>query len=168
MSIFGWSYNILSPIFANDILGGGAAVFGFLTSATSVGAIVGAIYAASRKNLNGVGRRAVLFAGIFGAGLVVFAFSKILWLSLISVAVVGIGSMLHNTSAISFYQGMLSEDKRGRSMSFYVLAHRGLMPIGSLFLGMIAASIGAPTALMIGGVFGVFIAAFFAPKFRQL
>ena len=164
ISIMGWSYNILFPIFAKDVLGGDAKVFGFLTAASSIGAILSAFYAASRKNLDGANKRAVFFAGVFGAALIIFAVSKNLWLSIIAAGVVGLGSMLHNTSAISFYQNLLSEDKRGRSMSFYVLAHRGLMPVGSLLLGFMASSIGAPAALVIGGSFCVLVALFFAPR----
>ena len=164
ISLFGWSYTILFPIFAKDILGGDALTFGFLNSAAAIGAIVGAFYAASRKDLFGLERRAVFFASIFGVALVLFSFSKMIWFSIFFVALSGLGAMLHNTSANSYVQSVVSGERRGRVMSFYALAHQGLIPIGSLLLGWAASSYGAPAAMIAAGIFCILSVLLLGPR----
>ena len=164
ISLFGWSYTILLPIFAKDVLEGDSVTFGFLISATAVGAILGALYAASRKDTHGLERRAVFFAVVFGLAVILFSLSKMLVASLLLIGVAGLGAMLHNTSANSFFQSTVDEDKRGRIMSYYAFAHQGLMPIGSLVLGWAAGSFGAPFAMVLGGIFCLFAAAFLGPR----
>jgi len=164
VSLFGWSYSILLPVFAKDILGGGAVTFGFLNSATAIGAIIGAFYAASRKDFSGLERRAVFFTVVFGMSVILFGASSFLWPSLIFIALTGLGAMLHNTSANSFVQSIVMEDRRGRVMSLYAFAHQGLMPLGSLFLGWSASTYGAPAAMITAGVFCILAALFLGPR----
>ena len=164
VSFFGWSYTVLFPIFAKDILGGDALIFGFLNSATAVGAIVGAFYAASRKNLLGLERRTVFFASVFGVAIVLFAFSKVLWFSMIFVALSGLGAMLHNTSANSYVQTSVNDKTRGRVMSIYAFGHQGLIPIGSLLLCWAASSYGAPAAMMTAGIFCILSVLLLGPR----
>lgn len=167
VSIFGWSYNILLPVFAKDIFGGDATTFGFLTSAVAVGSIIGALFAASRKHLDGIGMRSVIFTGVFGLALILFALSKYFWLSIFFLALAGLGTMLHNTSANSFFQSKIDGEKRGRAMSFYALAHQGLMPLGNLFLGVMASAWGAEAAFMVSGLFCIITAVFFGIKMKS-
>lgn len=164
ISFFGWSYTVLFPIFAKDILGGDALTFGFLNSATAVGAVIGAFYAASRKNLFGLERRSVFYAAVFGVALILFSFSKMFWFSIFFVALSGLGAMLHNTSANSYVQSVASGERRGRVMSFYALSHQGLIPIGSILLGWAASSYGAPTAMMAAGIFCIISVLFLSPR----
>ena len=164
VSFFGWSYAVLFPIFAKDILGGGALTFGFLNSATAVGAVIGAFWAASRKDLLGLERRAVFFASVFGAALILFSFSKMLWFSIFFVALSGLGAMLHNTSANSYVQTSVNDKTRGRVMSIYAFGHQGLIPVGSLLLGWAASSYGAPMAMLAAGIFCVVSVLFLGPR----
>ena len=164
ISLFGWSYTILLPVFAKDVLGGGPLTFGFLNSATAVGAVIGAFYAASRRDLSGLKKRTVFFAVIFGLAMILFSFSKELWLSLLFIGFVGLGAMLHNTSANSYIQTVVDDRQRGRVMSFYAFAHQGLMPVGSLILGWAASEYGAPIAMTTAGVFCLLTAAFLGPR----
>ena len=164
VSLFGWSYTILLPIFAKDVLGGGPLTFGLLTSATAIGALVGAFYAASRKDLSGLKKRSVVFIVVSGLAIIIFSLSNFLWFSLLAISFAGLGAMLHNTSANSYVQTLVSDRQRGRVMSLYTLAHQGFMPIGSLILGWAAASYGAPSAMFVAGVFCVLSATLFGRK----
>jgi MFS family permease len=164
ISLFGWSYTILLPIFAKDVLGGGPLTFGFLNSATAVGAIIGAFYAASRRDLSGLKNRAVLFTFIFGVAIILFSFSNLLWFSLLFIGFAGLGAMLHNTSANSFVQTAVDDNHRGKVMSFYAFAHQGLMPVGSLILGWSASQYTAPIAMMTAGIFCLLSALFLGPR----
>lgn len=164
ISLFGWSYTVLLPIFAKDILHGDALTFGLLNSATAVGAIIGAFYAASRKNLEGLIRISIFFTIIFGVSVILFSFSNILWFSIITIAGAGLGAMLHNTSANSFIQSAVSEEKRGRVLGIYAFAHQGLIPLGSLYLGWAASSFGAPVSMLTAGLFCLLAVMVLGPK----
>ena len=73
ISFMGMPYHILMPVFAKDILGGGAHTLGFLMGASGLGALVGTIYLAMRKTIRGFGRIIAAAAMVFGVGLVAFS-----------------------------------------------------------------------------------------------
>ena len=56
VSLVGIPYTVLFPIFARDVLGGGAGTLGLLTSAAGLGALAGALVLASRGGVRGLGR----------------------------------------------------------------------------------------------------------------
>jgi predicted MFS family arabinose efflux permease len=151
VSLMGMPYTVLMPIFAVK-LGGGAHTLGFLMAASGFGALVGALYLASRKSVIGLGRVIPLSAGIFGLGLIAFSQSRVLWLSLPLMLFVGGGMMVAMASSNTLIQTIVDEDKRGRVMSFYAMAFFGTVPFGSLLAGSLADRIGAPSALLIGGI----------------
>jgi len=138
-------YIVLMPIFARDVLKSGPHTLGFLMASVGVGALVGAGIMASRKTVRGLMRYIPLAAGVFGGGLVAFSFSRTLPLSLVLMAVSGVGMMLHMNSCNTVLQTIADEDKRGRIMSFYTVAFRGSLPFGSLMAGSFAAIVGHRT-----------------------
>lgn len=70
------SYTLLMPVFAEDILNGGPRVFGYLMSATGVGALAGAIFLASRRRLKGLGETIVITGILYGVGLFALSFAN--------------------------------------------------------------------------------------------
>jgi MFS family permease len=152
MSLVGMPYTVLMPIFASDILGGGPYMFGWLMAASGVGALIGALFLAARKTVLGLGKFIPAMAGVFGAGLIAFSFSRALWLSLLLRVVTGLGFMTQMAVSNTLLQTIVEEDKRGRVMSFYTAAVMGTMPFGSLLAGAVAARIGAPHTLLISGI----------------
>ena len=160
ISLVGMAYTTLMPVFAKDILHGDSKTYGFLMAATGVGAIIGAIFLASRRSVLGLGRIIVIASGIFGVGLISFSLSHALWLSLSLLLLAGFGMMVHMASSNTILQTMVDDDKRGRVMSLYVMAFTGMAPFGSLAGGSLAGRIGAPDTLIIGGalcILGSFI-----------
>ena len=168
VSLMGMPYQVLMPIFARDVLQGGPHTLGFLMGATGVGALVGAFYLASRKSVVGLGKMIALAAGLFGAGLVVFSMSHVLWLSLFLVLIVGFGMMVQMASSTTVLHTIVDDDKRGRVMSFYAMSFMGMAPLGSLLAGSLASRIGAPYTLLIGGSFCVLGSLLFARKIPVL
>lgn len=171
VSLVGMPYTALMPIFAGSILHGGAHTFGFLMGASGVGALVGAVSLAARRSVLGLGRLVALMAAGFGASLVAFAASRQLWLSLLLLVVTGYSFMQQMASSNTILQTIADDEKRGRVMSFYSMAFQGVAPFGSLIAGAVAARIGAPHTLMIGGSICVAGAALFArqlPVLRKL
>ncbi len=167
ISLVGMPYSLLMPVFAKEILHGGPSTLGFLTGFSGMGALTGAIYLASRKNARGLARAIPLAAGLFGAGLIVFSQSRVLWLSLLMMLITGFGMMIQMASCNTVLQTIVDDDKRGRVMSFYTMAFMGMAPLGSLLAGGLADSIGAPSTLAIGGVSCVLGAFVFAGKLKE-
>lgn len=152
VSLVGMPYTVLMPVFAEKVLGGGPNTLGMLMAATGVGALAGALYLTARKTVLGLGKFIPLAAGLFGLGLVLFSMSRSLWLSLPILVLTGVGFITQLAVSNTLLQTIVDEDKRGRVMSYYVMAFMGTAPFGSLLAGMLAEWWGAPTTLLVGGI----------------
>jgi len=168
VSLLSMPYIVLMPVFARDILHGGPHTLGFLMGATGIGALIGALYLASRKSVIGLGRIITISTCIFGCGLIAFSFSRYLPLSLLMMLMTGFGMIVSAASCNTIVQTIVDEDKRGRVMSFYAIAFIGMAPFGSLIGGSIAHNIGAPLTLAGCGVLGIVCAVFFYYRLPQI
>jgi len=138
MGIFGLSYGVLIPVYANHVFHGDARTLGWLMSSSAAGAVLAALYLASRKELRGIGR-VILFGTVSaGCALFVFAFSQQQWLSMLCLLFTGLGSILVMAANNTLIQNMVEEDKRGRVMSIYTMGFSGGMPLGALLTGTLA------------------------------
>ncbi|OIN96194.1 MFS transporter [Candidatus Desantisbacteria bacterium CG1_02_38_46] len=167
-SLVGMPYTILMPVFAKEILHGGPYTLGLLMGFSGGGALIGAIYLASRKSVRGLVRKIPIAASIFGVGLVVFSLSRILWLSLALMLITGFGMMVQLASSNTVLQTIVDDEKRGRVMSLYVMAFIGMAPFGSLLAGGLASLIGAPNTLLICGGLCILGSILFVRKFPLL
>jgi MFS family permease len=168
VSITGMPYVVLMPVFARDILHGGPRTLGFLMGASGVGALTGAGYLARRKTVLGLGRIMALAAGLFGAGIIGFSQSTLIWISMTFVLLTGLGMMILMASANTILQTVVEDDMRGRVMSFYVVAFLGMAPFGSLLAGGLAHRIGATSTLLLGGLCCILGSVAFAIKLPSL
>ena len=168
VSLMGMQYTVLMPVFAKEILHGGSHTFGFLMGASGLGALTGALYLASRKNVIGLFRIIPLAAGIFGLGLITLSFSRFFLLSLAIMVIVGLGMMLQMASSNTILQTIVDDDKRGRVMSFYTMAFMGAAPFGSILAGSLAKIIGVSDTILVGGISCILGAAIFAYKLPEL
>jgi MFS family permease len=168
VSLMGMPYMILMPVFAKEILHGGSHTFGFLMGAAGLGALLGALYLASRKNALGLGRVIPMASGIFGLGLIAFSLSRIFLLSLVFMIITGLGMMLEMASSNTVLQTIVDDDKRGRVMSFYAMAFMGTAPFGSILAGGLANVIGTPNTILAGGIICIIGALIFARKLPEL
>jgi len=168
VSLMGMPYTVLLPVFAKEVLHGGSHTFGFLMGASGIGALVGALYLASRKSVLGLGKVMPLSAALFGFGLVVFSLSRHFMLSLVFMFITGVGMMMQMASSNTILQTIVEDDKRGRVMSFYTVAFMGTAPFGSLLAGGLASRLGAPNTLIIGGISCILGAVIFTSKLSDL
>jgi len=167
----GVPYTVLMPVFATKILHGGAHTLGFLMGAAGVGSVFAAVSLAARKSVRGLYRVIPTVAAVFGGGLIAFSFSRNYWLSLALMGVTGFGMMLFAAASNTVVQTIVEEDKRGRVMSYYMMAYMGASPFGSLLAGGLAPVIGAPGTVLVCGVGCVAGAAWFwlqIPKLRSI
>jgi MFS family permease len=153
ISAIGFSYTVLTPMFARDVFGGDARVLGYLMSASGIGALLGAIYLGSRTRIRGLGTVIALGSALMGIGLLSFACSRLLLISLISLGIVGLGGVLTMASSNTLVQTLTDEERRGRVMSIFTMAFTGTMPLGNLIAGWIAGIAGPrPTLIASGSV----------------
>ena len=168
VSLMGMSYSVLMPVFAKEILQGDSHTYGFLMGAAGVGALLGAIFLASRETVLKLGRIIPAAALLFGTGLIVLSFTNIFSLSMVLMVFIGLGMMLQTAASNTVLQTITEDDKRGRVMSFYTMAVMGTAPFGSLMAGALAKSIGTRYTILFGGVVTIIGALFFLRKLPEL
>ncbi|MBZ5648812.1 MAG: MFS transporter [Acidobacteriia bacterium] len=168
MSLMGMPYAVLMPIFADQILHGGARGLGILMGATGVGALLGALTLATRRGLTGLGKWVAVSAAGFGACLILFAFSRNFWLSAALLLPVGFCFMLEMASSNTLIQAMVPDELRGRVMALYAVMFMGMAPFGALLAGALAHGLSAPVTVAIGGAVCVVGGIAFAVRLPQL
>lgn len=166
VSLFGNLYLVLLPVFAKDILSGNATTLGYLNSAVGIGALSAALYLASRKSTLGLGKIIATTTFIFAFSLILFSFSKSITLSLIILLFCGYGMMIQTAGSNTILQTLSNDDMRGRVMSFYTVAFRGMAPFGSLMAGAMADSFGAPATVLISGIVCLVVGILFSKNLK--
>lgn len=155
VSLTAMPYAVLMPVFADQILHGGARALGMLMGASGLGALGGALSLVLRKSLRGLGKWVAIACSSFGFFLICFAYSKLLWLSIVLLVPVGFFLMLQMASSNTLVQSMVPDQLRGRVMSVYSMMFMGMAPFGGLLAGSLAHGIGAPLTVSIGGFIAI-------------
>jgi len=152
LSLCGFPFVVLLPVFARDVLRVGAGGLGVMTALIGVGALAAAL------SLAAVGpqlRRGALVAWAspaFGLAVAGFAYASWYPLALTILALAGFAMVLNNAASNTLLQSLVPDTLRGRVMSIWSLVFVGFAPIGSLLLGALAGRIGPSPALALGGV----------------
>ncbi|MDR3404990.1 MAG: MFS transporter [Chthoniobacter sp.] len=152
VGIFGWSYSVLMPAFARDVLGLGEKGYSALLAASGGGALCGALsvtavsdrYAPRKLVLGGV--------WIFSIMLTLFAINRNYYVALPLLAGAGFGLMLFLSTSNSALQTSVPDEMRGRVMGVWALIFGGMMPFGSLEAGVLARVVGVPVTMIIGAI----------------
>jgi MFS family permease len=152
VSLFGWPYSVLLPVFARDVLHVGASGYGYLMAANGGGALVGALALASLGDTPH--RRKLFYGGLFGFCIMlgVFALSHVYWLSATALAGSGFFMIIFFATANTSVQTRVPDELRGRVMGIYSLAFIGLTPFGSLIAGSLARITSASFTVTMGSV----------------
>ena len=151
VSLMGASYQVLMPVYAKVILHGDSHTFGFLMGAAGAGALLGAVYLASRESVMKLGRLIPAATALLSAGLVAMAFNTSFLVSMFLMFFTGLGMMATTAASNTIIQTITDDDKRGRVMSLYTMALMGTAPFGSLLAGWMAKLLGTPWTIFIGG-----------------
>jgi predicted MFS family arabinose efflux permease len=168
VSLVGVPYSVLMPIFATMVFHGGPYTLGFLMAASGCGALVGALWLTARKSVIGLGRIIGITSASFGAGLIGFSFTRVLWMAIPCLVVAGFGFMVQMAASNTIIQTIVDDEKRGRVMSFYMMAFLGTVPFGSLIAGWMSSRIGAPHTLLAGGICCLAGSAWFARELPSI
>jgi len=173
-SFFGMAYTFMMPVFAVDILDVGSTGQGYLLSASGIGSLLATLWFTTRSTFRSRGR--LIAVGAILAGLVVVAFSLTagyvgsMLLGLLLMPAVGAFTSIYILVITTSLQIAVSEDLRGRVMGFFSMTW-SMMPLGGMFVGGIAALVGTPWAVAIGGfaVMGFAVTSvLFNPALRSL
>jgi len=150
ISLFGISFVTLFPAWAVNVLHGDAKTNGFLQSARGLGALVAALLIASLGRFHFRGK--LLTFGTFAMPAAIAAFALARWtpLSLLLVFGTGLSLILVFNLANTLVQTHSPDPLRGRIMSVYTLVFFGLLPLGSLGVGVTAEKLGQTAAILIG------------------
>jgi len=152
VGIFGWSYSVLLPAYAADVLRVGERGYGALLSANGFGALLGALTVATYGSR--VRPRRMILGGVwvFSATLVLLAVVRWFPLVLACLAVGGWGMLLFFSTANTLVQSSVADSMRGRVMGIWALVLGGLMPLGGLESGVLAQTVGVPWTISVGAL----------------
>jgi MFS family permease len=168
VGFMGMPYMTLMPVFAANVHKSGADALGLMYGAVGLGAVIGALFLAQRKNIIGIGRVIVVATVLFGLGLIVFTVSHPFWLSLLILVTVGCGWMVLIAACNTALQTLADNHMRGRVMSLFSMMLVGMAPFGSLLAGWAADQIGAPLVIAAGGSFCALAGIIFARQLPRL
>src|SRR5437764_2649980 len=147
VGVFGWSYTVLMPAFARDVLGRGANGYGILISASGAGALIGALIVAAYGHL--VTPRKLAFSGVylFSSAMTAVAFARSFYLAAAFLFLAGFGMLLFFATSNTTLQTIVPDEMRGRVMGVWSLVFGTMIPVGSLEAGVVVHFWGTPFAL---------------------
>ena len=152
LSIFGFPYLVLMPVFARDVLHVGAAGLGFLMASVGIGAVVAALGVAAFGRRLPKGRLLVWGGPVFGLAIAAFALTP--WVPLaVGILVVSGGAMIANNAVTNtLLQTIVPDGLRGRVMGAYTSVFVGMAPLGAYQAGWLAERVGVQVAVAAGGL----------------
>jgi len=149
------------PLFARNVFRGDVSEYTHLMAFAGTGAVTGALVVAWMGRFPHMGRTLLGVQFAYGALVVVFAASRVLWFSELLLFVGGALLVMTTSLTTSLAQLIAPNEMRGRVMSIYMVAFRGGMPLGSLVAGWAANQTSAPAVLTVNGILLSLVAGWF-------
>jgi MFS family permease len=151
LSLFGLQYSVFLPIYAGDILHGGAQTFSCLMSAAGLGAVLGALQFAARTKYTGLARWIAATCTVCAVGLIVMSRATTVWLCAVLLFVVGFAATSQMAATNTIVQQRVPDELRSRMMAVYATMFMGVQPVGALLAGGVAKRVGTPNAVLLFG-----------------
>lgn len=151
-SLMGMSIHmVLLPIVADKILHGGSETLGYLTGAMGLGAVIGALWLASMRHVEGLVKIIPAAFGSYGFFAILLSQSSTFSLSLLFACMMGLCVVNGWSASNTLLQSVSEKEKRSRVMSLYLMCFTGMSPLGCLLMGWISSTIGVQQAMIMGG-----------------
>jgi predicted MFS family arabinose efflux permease len=163
-TFLGFAVLTFLPIFTQRVFREGATTYSHLLAFSGAGSIVGALIVAWLGKFKRMGTTVLVVQAVYGALIVAFAASRVMWVSEMLLFLTGAALMVVFSTVTSLVQLIAPNEMRGRVMSIFLVAFRGGMPLGSLVSGYLATFIGAPQVISINGVLLILVAAYFLAR----
>lgn len=161
MGLITMPFAVLMPPVAKTIYHGDAMTLGLLTGAGGAGSMIGALLLTTRKSIDNLGRWIIGGCALSGIGLFALGAATVFPLAMTATFLAGFGAMIALAGSNTIVQTIVEPDKRGRVMSFVVMAFIGLSPFGAMIVGGIANVANVGSALSMLGVATLILAAGF-------
>lgn len=152
VGVFGWSYAVLMPAFAKDVLGRGPNGYGLLMSASGTGALAGALIVATWGHVLTPRKLALGGLWLFSVALLVFSLMRNFYAALVFLFIAGFGMLLFFSTSNTVLQTIVPDEMRGRVMGVWALVFGAMIPLGSVEAGAVAHWFGTPFALAFGAI----------------
>ncbi|QKG55530.1 MFS transporter [Hymenobacter sp. BRD128] len=160
-------FTTLLPVYAKDIFGGTATTFGLLDGAIGLGGLIGALYLTSLKPGTNLNKTITATTFVFGAGLLLFAYTP-WYLGALAFLVVGaFGMMAQTTINVTLLQTLVLPAMRGRVISLYVLVYTAALPLGSVLVGTVSQHVGVRPTVLAEGLLALGIGLLYVRNLRR-
>lgn len=157
IGLFAYEFEVVLPLLARFTFGGDADTFGTMFAFMGFGAVIGGLYVATRQETP---PRLVMFTAYgFGLAIAATALAPFLWLSYMSLVVVGMTSTAFLTSSNSVLQLRSAPQMRGRVVGLRATAILGARPVGAPIVGWVGEHFGPRFGLGLGAVAAIAVAA---------
>ena len=152
ITIVGFNYNVLLPVFARDVLGLKEKGFGILLSSLGVGSLIGALMVSTMGKPNPKAKSLIISSMMLGLSLFMLGFTRNIYAASFVICLCGIFNLWFFTNANSILQLNSSDAFRGRVIGVYAMVFAGTIPIGNLISGFVAQRIKADRTFMYTGI----------------
>ena len=144
--VLGQPYQTMLTVFAKDVFESGSQGLGVMQSVAALGSLSGAIIIASQRESRGFNLKMLLGLVGFGGGLFLFCLTPSMLLALVPLFMAGIFMQTYQVSNNTVLQMKVDPEYRGRVLSTLFL-QRGMVPLGTMFAGMLTTVVGPQAAL---------------------
>ena len=162
------SATLLLPIFAREYLHVGPHGYGLLAAAPAIGSVITAFFMARLGTFQGQGRLVVWSVAVYGVATAAFGVSRVFWFSLLMLALTGAADTVSTVLRQTIRQLVTPNYLRGRMTSINMMFFMGGPQLGELEAGLLAALIGAPLSVVVGGLGSTVAAGIAAVKSKSL
>jgi MFS family permease len=144
-----WEFEVALPLLANRTFGGGAGLYGLMSSVLGIGALTGGMLMARYGQAN---KRTVMTGGVsVTIALFLAAFAPHIWVEMIALALVGVTSCIAAASSSATAQLLAAPEMRGRVMGLYTMGSIGTRPIGGFIVGYVGQHVGPRASFVFSG-----------------
>jgi len=162
------SATVLLPIFAKDILSVGPQGLGFLYAAPSIGGVLAGVLVSTLGHFRNQGKILISTVILYGLNTALFGFSKSFYLSLIFLAATGAADVVSTILRNTIRQLNTPDYIRGRMVSVNMIFFMGGPQLGEVEAGVLAAIVGAPASVVVGGIGAIISSLLLARLIPQL
>ncbi|UCD99151.1 MAG: MFS transporter [Chloroflexota bacterium] len=162
------SANTLMPIFARDILKVGAVEYGWLSAAQSIGAMAAASIISQLREIKRQGRTLLISVIAFGFATILFGVSRSFNLAMIALVIIGASDSVSAIIRNTIRQLQTPDYIRGRMTSINQIFFLGGPQLGEVEAGLVAQLLGAPIAVITGGIGCLLAVGWIAQRWPQL
>lgn len=136
VGFFSYSYSVMLPIYAKDVLHGSSQLLGFLQGFFGLGAMTGAFAVATFITMRKLPNAIFTLVLLHSICMIIFGLSTNHYFSLVMMLPAGFGLISSLIATNIYLQSAVRSDMCGRAASLYSIGIYGLGPLGAFFAGI--------------------------------